>query len=219
MTSAQNNGESLNGLTKLVKRFIDFLWYATIASLVVWLVMTFVIGLNIPEVEQQRHTDIDFFFSFAMYPDSVALVEQPSKLSEVIQGQGEIKLNNTQGVMSWYLSSVFIFILGFIGLAGIAYSRKLFTNLMNQQFFVSENYKNVQMIGYVCIVWHIVYPLLTFAGGWLILQEVGTLNDALILKPAFPLSLVGIFTGLAIVVIAQVFKEAIEIHQENELTI
>ena len=54
---------STKRITQVVKRLIDFFWYLLLGTGVLLVIVTFVVGLNIPADPSERHTDIDFYLS------------------------------------------------------------------------------------------------------------------------------------------------------------
>jgi hypothetical protein len=209
-----------NKLTMLVKHIIDVLWYLTIAVLIIWPIGVMIIGLNIPDDPQDRHTDINFYLSFKVYPEELGKVtESHSKLSETIQGNGKIKLNNTKSHLAWYLSNAVDEIMGIISLFGFVYMRKLFANLAEGKVFDKDNPVYIQKVAYVFIGWNLISPVLVYFAGMAILNDVGQHATSIQLVPMIDLGVGGIFTGLAFLVLAGVMKEAASIYQEQSLTI
>ena len=207
-------------LTILVKRFVDVLWYLGIGSLIIWPIAVLVIGLNIPSNIDERHTDINFPFSFKVYPQQlVEGSDQEGYPAELIQGQSEIKLNNTKSLRAWYLAGVISEVMGLIGLVALFYVRKIFANLTAKQAFNIENASFIEKVGYVFIVWNLLFSILTYLGGLAILSDVGEHSRSIHLAPAINIDLIGVFTGLAIIVLAGVIKEASILHEEQSLTI
>ena len=114
-----------------VKRFIDFVWFLNVGALIIWPIAVLVIGLSIPENPEERHTDVNFYMNFKVYPKALSeLVGSRENSPELIEGRGKIKVNNTKSQLAWYLSNGIDVIMGVIALFGIACMRKLFTNLL-----------------------------------------------------------------------------------------
>ena len=64
-----------------------------------------------------------------------------------------------------------------------------------------------------------VKPLLQFIGGHIILDEYSLSAAGIQLFPAFQVSGMTVFVGLAMIVLSGVLREATRIHDEQELTI
>jgi hypothetical protein len=209
-----------NKLTLVVKKIIDVFWYLSIAVLIIWPISVLIIGLNIPDEPQNRHTDINFYLSFKVYPDEIGqITDKHSKLSEAIQGSGKIKLNNTKSHLAWYVSNAVDEIMGIISLFGFFYMRKLFANLAEGKVFNKDNPIYIQKVAYVFIGWNLISPILVYLAGLVILNDIGQHANSVQLMPMIDLGIGGIFTGLAFLVLAGVMKEAAVIYQEQSLTI
>lgn len=207
-------------LTHIVKKLMDIFWYLSIISIVAWSVAIFVIGLNIPDAASERHTDITFPLTLEVFSQAgTDLLGESEVANEVINGQGLLKLNNTQSHTAWYVSNLIIVGMGIVSLAGIWFGRKIVTNLASKQPFHEENPKLIHSLGLVFIFWNILNPIATYLGGMLIINDVGMLASNLEISPAFNINFLGIFTGVTILVIAQVIKEAARIQHEQSLTI
>jgi len=209
-----------NKLTLLVKRFLDFMWYLIIGSLILMPIVTLVVGLNIPSDPQQRHTDVNFNLSFKVFPQQLDQIgNENSNRSELIQGRGEVKINNTHSSLAWYLSNAINEIMGIIALFGLINMRKVFAHLVEGDAFNQDIPVYIDKIGYVFIVWNIVYPVLVYFGGKAILSDIGQHAQSIQLTPMIQFNLIGLFTGLSILVLAGVMREAAKIHEEQSLTI
>ncbi|WP_412971722.1 DUF2975 domain-containing protein [Glaciecola sp. MF2-115] len=207
-------------LTQIVKKFMDFFWYLSILSLSAWSVAILVIGLNIPDAASERHTDITFPIAFKVHTSSEPIsLSDEAAISEIMHGQGEVKLNNTQSHKAWYVSNFIIVVMGLVSLVGIWLGRKILTNLALKQPFHDENPGLIRNLGLVFIIWNILNPFAVYLGGMVIISDVGQLAADVELSPAFSINMLGLFTGVTILVIAQVIKEAARIQYEQSLTI
>ena len=210
-----------NKLAGIVKRFLDIIWYVLIFTAVVWPVAVMVIGLSMPSDPAERHADIDTFLSFKIYSDvSTELATQSENAAELlIRGKGMVQLNNTPSLLAWYLSGAITEVMGFIFLFGLLQMRRLFASVIKGESFARENAGRIKTIGYVFIGWHIIYPLLQYFGGRIMLNDIGFNVQGIQLHPAFELNVAGVFAGFAIIVLAGVLREAASIHHEQSLTV
>ena len=210
-----------NKLATLVKRFLDLIWYLLIFAAVAWPVTVLVIGLSMPTEPQQRHADINAYLGYKIYSD--VATEQSAQNSEasilLISGRGELQLNNTQSLLSWYVAAVIKEIMLFIFLYGLLQMRRLFASVIKGEHFVQENAERIKLIAFAFIGWHIIYPLLQYIGGRIMLNDIDLNLPGVQLYPAFELNVAGIFAGFALIVLAGVLREAASIHQEQSLTI
>lgn len=210
-----------NRLARIVKRFLDIIWYVLIFTAVVWPIAVMVIGLSMPSDPTQRHADIDTFLGFKIYSDvSTELATEPADAADLlIRGKGMVQLNNTPSLLAWYLSGAITEVMGLIFLFGLLQMRRLFASVIKGESFARENAGRIKTIGYVFIGWHIIYPLLQYFGGRIMLNDIGFNVQGIQLHPAFELNVAGIFAGFAIIVLAGVLREAASIHHEQSLTV
>jgi len=210
-----------NRLAGSVKRFLDIIWYVLIFTAVVWPIAVIIIGLSMPSDPAERHADIDTFLSFKIYSDvSTELATQSENAAELlIRGKGMVQLNNTPSLLAWYLSGSITEIMGFIFLFGLLQMRRLFASVIKGEPFARENAGRIKTIGYVFIGWHIIYPLLQYFGGRMMLNDIGFNVQGIQLYPAFELNVAGVFAGFAIIVLSGILREAARIHHEQSLTV
>ena len=210
-----------NKLTILVKRFLDVLRILFMGVAIVWPIAVLVVGLTIPSDPEQRQTDVNVFLNFHINSEtSTELVTPPGIEGEpLLKGRGDVKINNTRGQLSWYLSGAISEVLLFIFLYGLLTMRKLFISLAEGATFTPENVERIRTVGYVFIVYHIVSPLLQYFGSRITLQDIAFNVPGIHLYPAFELNIGGVFAGLAIIVLSGVIREAVSMHQEQSLTI
>jgi len=216
MTTTQQNK-----LTVLVKRFLGFFRILFVAVAVVWPITVMVVGLNIPTDPELRHTDINAYISFHINSD--VATKQLATTADggvlLMKGQGEVLLNNTLGSMSWYLAGAISEILLLIFLYGLFTMRELFVSLAEGNTFTQVNVDRVKKIGLVMLGWHIIAPAFQYFGGRIMLEDIAFNVPGIHLFPSFELNIGGIFTGLAIIVLSGVLKEATGIHHDQTLTI
>lgn len=210
-----------NKLTILVKRFLDVLRILFMAVAIVWPIAVLVVGLTIPSDPEQRQTDVNVFLNFHINSEtSTELVTSPGIEGEpLLKGRGDVKINNTRGQLSWYLSGAISEVLLFIFLYGLLTMRKLFISLAEGATFTLENVERIRKVGYVFIGYHIVSPLLQYFGSRITLQDIAFNVPGIHLHPAFELNIGGVFAGLAIIILSGVIREAVSMHQEQSLTI
>jgi len=203
-------------LARLVKRILDVIWYLLISAAVVWLITVIVVGINIPSEPEQRTTDINAFFGFKFNPE---VTSESSAWDALISGHSEIKINNTAGLLAWYLAGIIDAFMAAIFLYGLLHLRRLFASLSEGESFAQENAERLKKIGFAFIGWHLIYPLMQYFGGRFMLKEIALNVQGLQLYASFEFNLGGIIAGLAIIVLAGILREAASIQQEQLLTI
>ena len=174
-----------------------------------------------PSDPAERHADIDTFLGFKIYSDvSTEPATQSANAADLlIRGKGMVQLNNTPSLLAWYLSGSITEIMGFIFLFGLLQMRRLFASVIKGEPFARENAGRIKTIGYVFIGWHIIYPLLQYFGGRMMLNDIGFNVQGIQLYPAFELNVAGVFAGFAIIVLSGILREAARIHHEQSLTV
>lgn len=208
-------------LTLLVKRFLNLTWYLFVFFAAAWPVMVLLVGLSISVDPEQRHTDISVFSGFLINSDISTGLEQPKQAETalLLSGRGDLKIENTHSRLSWYLFGAISQVMLFIFLLGLWQMRKVFTSLANGDTFTEENAEHVKLLGYVVITGNLILPALQYFGGRMILNDIAFDTPGIQLYPSFELDIGGIFVGLAILVLAGVFREATSIKQDQALTI
>lgn len=205
-----------------LKKLFDGVFYLFGALMIVGLVMIVVVGLNIPSDQEARHTDINYPLNFRVLPsDEVANAPEndTNKISEIIQGQAEIKLNNTLGKSAWYISNFIYVLQAIVVMITLHYLRKLFANFAQRHYFTQANAMYIRRIAFIVIGSCAVYPIVIYSGGLMILNDIGSFNAQIELSPSISLPITGLIIGLALLVLAQLLDEAVEIYKEQTLTI
>lgn len=208
-------------LTKLVKRFLDLTWYLFILLAVVWPIVVMVVGLSISADPEQRHADINMFSGFKINSDVSTELAEPDQdgTTLLLSGRGDLKIENTDSRLSWYLSGAMSQVMLFIFLFGLWQMRRLFTSLAAGDTFTQENVEHVRVLAYVVIAWNVILPALQYVGGRLMLNDIAFDVPGMHLYPSFELDIGGIFVGLAILVLSGVLREAFSLKQDQALTI
>ena len=122
------------------------------AIAVIWPIVVMVIGLSIPSDPEQRHTDVNSFLSFRI--NSVASTDLDGNATNegelLLSGRGDLRLNNTDSRLGWYISGAISEVLLLIFLYGLLTMRKLFAALLEGSTFTQGNAERISKIGYVC---------------------------------------------------------------------
>jgi hypothetical protein len=209
-------------LAMRLQKLFDGLFYVFGLLMLIGLVMIAIVGLNIPSEYDARHTDINYPLSFRVLPIEVVENGGPqdtAKISEIIQGQAEIKLNNTFGKAAWYISNAIYILQALVVLITLHYLRKLFANFAQRRFFDAVNATYIRRIAFILIGTCIVYPLVIYLGGQMILNDIGSFNAQIELAPSVSIPITGFVVGLALLVLSQLIDEAVDIYNEQALTI
>jgi len=208
-------------LTLLVRHFLNLTWYMFIFFAVAWPVIVMVVGLSISADPAERHTDISVFSAFKINSDvSTELAKSTlDGKALLLSGRGDLKIENTRSLLSWYLFGTISQVMLFIFLLGLWQMRRLFNSLAIGDTFTEKNAEHVRMLAYVVIAWNVILPALQYFGGRLMLGDIAFNIPGIQLYPSFELDIGGIFVGLAILVLSGVLREAVSIKQDQALTI
>ena len=210
-----------NRLTWLVKRALDLGRLFAFAGAVIWPIVVLVVGLGISPEAESRHTDISAYLSFRF--NAVEAVDTASARvdqgQQLINGNGNLWLNNTKSHLGWWVSGALTYVQVLFSLYGVILMRRLFSSLAAGETFSDANAKLIQKFGGLVLAFHIVTPALQYFGSLVMLKDIAYDVPGIELFPSFQFSVGGLLTGLAILVLAGVLREANAMHREQALTI
>jgi len=95
---------------------------------------------------------------------------------------------------------------------------KIFNNLKQENIFILENAASIRNIGWIIIVISFIKDLPEMMQVWSMRNQL----DSIITMPFsinYELNVGLLFSGLAILAVAQIYKQAVKIADENNLTI
>jgi hypothetical protein len=95
--------------------------------------------------------------------------------------------------------------------------RALMRSVLERQPFLPENSARVHRVGLVVVAWSLIVPVLQLLVGVAMVDEVSV--RGLILEPPFDFRIETLFFGLAILVLAEVFRQASELQADQSLTV
>ena len=207
--------------TWLVKRALDLGRLVVFAGAIVWPIVVLVVGLGISPEADSRHTDISAYLSFKI--NAVEAVDTASARVDqgqlLINGNGNLWLNNTKSSFAWWVSGAISYVQILFTLYGVILMRRLFSSLLDGETFSDANAELIQKFGWLVLAFHIAAPALQYFGGLVMLKDIAYDVPGIELFPSFQFSVGGLLTGLAILVLAGVLREANALHREQALTI
>ena len=211
---------TLNPLTRVVKRILDFFRILAFVSLIAWplFVVIMIIGQN--SHPETWGVDIGVFSRFIIDLNAYAgdVVESAGVRDPVISGKAVLNID-TSSLRALYLFTAITEIGGIVSLYVLIQLRALFASLVSGMSFTPENSARIKKIGFVVIIWTAINPLLQYFGGRAILSEYSLNVPGIQLSPAFNLNVMGIIIGLAMLVLAGILNEAASMHKVQQLTI
>ena len=207
-------------LTRVVKRLLDVCQVLAIASLIIWPLVVAAMALSQKSHPATWGVDIGVFSGFIIDLNAMSGdVQQSTGVREpIIRGKADLSID-TSSVNALYLFTAITEVAGIVGLYVLIQLRALFASLAGGVSFTQENSTRIKRIGLVLLTWAVVNPILQYFGGRSILSEYSLGVTGIELTPAFELSGLMIFVGLAMLVLSGVLNEAASIHEDQQLTI
>ena len=210
----------LNPLTRVVKRILDIFRIVAFIALILWPLFVIVMMIGQHSDPQTWGVDIGVFSRFIIdlgaFPGDVT--ESTGVRDPIISGKAVLNID-TSSLKALYLFTAITEIGGIVGFYVLIQLRALFATLVNGMSFTSENAGRIKKIGFVVVAWAVTNPLLQYFGGRAILAEYSLNVPGIQLSPAIELDGLGIFIGLAMIVLSGVMNEATSIHETQRLTI
>ena len=96
---------------------------------------------------------------------------------------------------------------------------ELFNNLASEKIFVEENFICMRKIALILILYFILDPIVTSAKLNYLIPLIDIENASLSSEPKFVAIIPGVTIGLIMLTITEVFRHAVEMKKENDLTI
>lgn len=199
--------DSARMLTQVVKRFLDFVFILSIAAVVIWPVLMLAFWLNlIGGVDEMR---IETYLGFSLaQPDG----------AQLLHGKGDLDVVSASRY-AWLLSYGTREVLSVISLFVVIQLRAVFKSLSDGGAVTAGDASRIGKVGFAIVAWHAIAPCLQYLGGRVVLADLESNVAGLQLHPALELDLIGVFTGLAVIVLSGVLLEAARIREEQALTI
>ena len=185
----------------LLKVSFDFLYYFSVFSMAVGMLLFVLVGVNIPADVNERHTDIHYWFNVEVMPQSQASNTDSAPVSEIIRADGKVKLNNTRGYAAWFIANIELFVQGVVSLLVLFNLRKLFANLTAHRVFEIGNVNYIRRLGIIALAYSVTVPIITYLCGMAILADIGEFHEQLQLSPYFSLPVEGLLMGGALLVL------------------
>ena len=182
--------------------------------------VTIALVMVLGAVWQSDRPDQDMPVLARIQVDEGALVPPPPgeiiESSTLVRGQGELRIRR-RSKSAWTL----LFLMIEITLAALLYVysqlRALMRSVLEREPFLPENPARVRRVGLVVIAWSVAAPILKLLVGVAMIDEVAV--HGLILEPPLEFRLETLFFGLAILVLAEVFRQASELQADQSLTV
>jgi hypothetical protein len=209
-----------NPTTQVVKRILDFFRVLALAALILWPLFVVVMTLGQSSHPETWGVDIGVFSRFIIDLSAFAggVTESAGVRDPLISGKAVLNID-TSSLQALYLFTAVTELGGIVGLYVLLQLRALFASLVSGMSFAPENSGRIKKIGLAVIAWTLINPLLQYFGGKAMLAEYSLNVPGIQLSPAFELNGLGIFIGLAMIVLSSVLNEAASMHKFQQLTI
>jgi hypothetical protein len=209
-----------NPTTQVVKRILDFFRVLALAALILWPLFVVVMTLGQSSHPETWGVDIGVFSRFIIDLSAFAggVTESAGVRDPLISGKAVLNID-TSSLQALYLFTAVTELGGIVGLYVLLQLRALFASLVSGMSFAPENSGRIKKIGLAVIAWTLINPLLQYFGGKAMLAEYSLNVPGIQLSPAFELNGLGIFIGLAMIVLSSVLNEAASVHKFQQLTI
>ncbi len=208
-----------NRLTRLVYHFLDF--FLMFIILVLLMMPPLLVVMTISQFDNPEWgIDIGVFSNLRIDLNEFAgLVMEPSGIRNPEFSTQAVISIDTYSLFAYYLFALISVIGGVVLLYILLQLRTVFASLLSDMALTPENSGRIRKIGYAVIVWSLVNPFLQYFGGRAVLRDIAFNVPGFQLNPAFEIPIVGLFTGLVIIVLSGVLNEAARIQKDQELTI
>ena len=210
-----------NRLTRLVKLYLDAIWYLLLALAILMPFIGAVISIDYFEgTTGLWGVDLSVFWGFAIN------LEQLTDMTINVQGlrdgviSGKAMMNiETLSVLAWYLFVAINEVMLLIVLYSLKQMRGLFASLVKGMYFTVENSVRIKKVGIAVIVGNIVVPIMQYFGGRAMLDDIQFNIPGFEIYPAFQDVSDGLFLGILILILSGVAREAANIYEEQLRTI
>jgi hypothetical protein len=202
-------------LAKTIKVYLDLMWFLLLAAGAVLAIATPFVILSAPEIED---SDIRVAVRFAL--DEDALSGSSPRSDEVVpvrvQGQGVLQLKSaSRTVWAGFLLSSLVTLAA--ALVVLYQLRALFRSVVSGVPFTPDNARRARTVGWVVVAWQLIAPVAKYLVG---ANLVGELHiRGITLKPPIDFNPDALFLGMAILVLAEIFRRASVLQQEQALTV
>jgi hypothetical protein len=212
-------------LASFLRGFLTFIYYLVIVTAVLFMIGFIAVVVN-PEIETW-HTFHHFGFLYKLTPldtgQSLQIIEPaPGMANPELELLAAVRFNLAKReLVVVYFTTILVFIA--LSLIIINLLRKFLLTVQSGSFFIKENIKRVRQIGLVTIVIQAL-EIAAAMGLALFVKPVEIPGMAVkvywqSIGPVMQKGFWGIFLGLVILAIAEIFRLGAKLQEENELTI
>ena len=205
-------------LAKAVKIYLDVAWWLVLISAGMVLVgFLLVAGADTTDTDPTEGVGFPMVMDFRLDESVVpALPETGAIRGTLERGHGQLIIRTTSKP-AIFVSLSLVELLLVVSLFVLRDLRALFREVVQGRPFVEDNARRIRRVGFFIVGWSLAGPILNYLAAFPILREVEV--HGLILRPPRELNIELLFAGLAILVLAEIFRQASAMQREQSLTI
>jgi hypothetical protein len=155
-----------------------------------------------------------FYLDLGQFPG----LEVTGLRSNILNGTMEFR-TDAFNLVQWFLYSVAREIRALLALFVILHLRNIFAAITNGDAFTYANAQRLKWIGVVVLAAYMLAPLWQYFIWAAVINGIDINTAGLTFSPAFDPSYRALFVGLVVLVLSGVLKEAVQLHEEQRLTI
>jgi hypothetical protein len=202
-----------SGVRSVLSILHGFAFFAVIAWIPFWVVML---------VSQFGNADwgidLDVYSGFRIDVDQRPSVEATGLRDSVITGETKLAID-TSNRLAWFLFSSSNLFASILVVYVLLQLRNIFVYVSRGDAFTLENASRLKRISVAVIAGYLAEPLLQYLGWGAVLESITFNSGGIELFPAYRVNVVGVLIGLGAFVLSGVIAEAVELKEEQRLTI
>jgi hypothetical protein len=206
-------------IAKLVKIYLDLGWWVFAAAAFVLIPLAGLVNL-VMEPGSPDPKEWGYPVLVRVTIDESRLVpvepEEAGEFSAIAGGQGELRIRTRSkpvAALVFGLAEVMFLMVFYV----YGQLRCVFRSVLRGRPFVEDNARRIRRVGLALVCWSVVVPLIEYFATLPVLREVHV--NGLILRPPIDLNFELLFVGLAILVLAEIFRQASDLQRDQSLTV
>jgi hypothetical protein len=205
-------------LAKAVKIYLDVSWWLMLISAGMVLLGFLLVAVgDTTDADPTEGVGFDMVMGFRLDETVVPALPETAEIRGTLKrGHGRLNIRTTSKTAVFVILGLMELLL-VVSLFVLRDLRALFRAVVQGRPFVEDNARRIRRVGFFIVGWSLVGPLLNFLAAFPILREVNV--HGLILSPPIELNVELLFAGLAVLVLAEIFRQASAMQREQSLTI
>jgi hypothetical protein len=202
-------------LARVIKGYLDLCWFVLLIAGIVLLVATPFVIVGAPGID-----DSDIRVAVRFTVDESALAGSSPRSDDVVpvlvRGQGDLRVSSASRLV-WAGFMVSNLVILAVLLVVLHQLRALFRSVAGGAPFTPENAKRIRRVGWLVVAWQLIAPLTKYIVGLALVGELSI--RGITLRPPIDFNPDALFLGLAILVLAEIFRQASVLQHEQSLTV